>query len=94
MEDIVPEETLERDSDREGPIREASSTTDKDDDNLIYDRDRFKVDKAQRRYEFYYHDRRIVVERGVDVVDLDAHALRVHAVLIRAKIFSPFIYAC
>lgn len=69
------------DLDHEGLIREANSATDKDDDKLIYDRDQFRVDKARRQYEFYYHDRKIVVERGINEVDLDACALRVRTVL-------------
>jgi hypothetical protein len=64
MEDVVPNETLESDSD-------------KDDNNLIYNRDQFKVDKARGRYESCG----IIVKRGVDVADLDARTSRVRAVL-------------
>ena len=50
------------------------------DDNLVYDKDRFQKYKAQRQYKAYV-DRWIVVERGVDMADLDARAPQIWAVL-------------
>jgi hypothetical protein len=79
--DVKSSDSLGSNSNHEGPIRKASNTTDKEDDNLIYDCDRFRVDKARCQYELYYHDCRIVVERGVDVANIDACAPRVQAVL-------------
>ena len=64
-----------------GPIREASSTTDVEDDNLIYDRERFRKNKAQHHYDFYYRDRKVIIKRGVVMSNFDDRALRVRAVL-------------
>ena len=47
---------------------------------LIYDKRHFRKDKARSQYKFY-SDRRIMVERGVDVTDLDAPAPRIRVVL-------------
>ena len=64
-----------------GPIREASISIDVEDDNLIYDRECFKKNKVWRRYDFYYRDRRVIVEWGVVVLDFDAHTPRVLVVM-------------
>jgi hypothetical protein len=64
--DMGTDDTAGSDSDSKGPIRKASSATDEE-DNLIYD--------------FYYQDRRVIVERGVVVLDFDDSALRVRVVL-------------
>jgi hypothetical protein len=44
--DVKSGDSLGSNSNHKGPIREASSTTNKDDDNLIYVCDRFRVDGA------------------------------------------------
>jgi hypothetical protein len=79
MEDVEADDPIGSDSG--GPIREANSATNKEDDNLIYDWEHFRNNKAQCRYDYYYNGCRIVVELGVDVADLDARAPRVRAVL-------------
>ena len=65
MEDIGTDDTTGSGSNSRGPIREASSATDKEEDNLIYDREQFRKNKARCHYDFYYRDRKVIVERGV-----------------------------
>lgn len=72
MEDI--DEALASEQDVEEFIREANSAIDEGDDDLIYDKDRF------RKYTTYI-DRLIVVERGVDIADLNTHAPWIRVVL-------------
>ena len=62
MEDIRTNDTTDNGSDSRGPIKETYSTTDVEDDNLIYGQERFRRNKAQRHYNFYYWDRRVIVE--------------------------------
>ena len=81
MEDVKGNDIVGSNTNFRGPIREASSTVDEEYKNLIYGREHFRKDKARRRYDFYNCGRRIVAERGVDVVDLDARAPRVREVL-------------
>ena len=81
MEDVETNDTAGSRSDSKGPMREASSTIDKEDDNFIYNKACFRKDKAWRHYNFYYQDRRIIVEQSVLVSDFDAHASRVWVVL-------------
>jgi hypothetical protein len=64
-----------------GLIKEASSTTNVKDNNLIYDRERFRKNKAQSRYDFYYQDHKVIVEQAVVVLDFDARIARVQAML-------------
>jgi hypothetical protein len=68
MEDVMSDDTL-------------NSSPDHDDDNLIYDCDRFRVDKDRRQYESYYDNCKIVVKRGVDVIDFNACTPRIRPVL-------------
>jgi hypothetical protein len=58
----------------EGPIKKASSATNSGDGDLVYDHDRFHKFKAQHHYK-YYIKHRIVVERGVEVMNLDTRTL-------------------
>jgi hypothetical protein len=81
MDDVETDDIAGSGSDSRGPIKEANNAIDKEDANLIYDRAHFRKDKAQRHYNFYYQDRRIIVERGVVVSNFDAHTPRVWAVL-------------
>ena len=81
MEDVGTNDTTGSRSNLGGPIREASSTIDKEDNNLIYDRERFRKNKARYYYDFCYRDRRVIVEWGVVVSNFDACTLRVWAVL-------------
>ena len=81
MEDVETDDTTGSGSNSRGPIKEASSATDAEDDNLIYDRERLRKNKARRRYNFYNRDRRVIIERGVVVSDFDDCALRVRAAL-------------
>ena len=64
----------------QGPIKKACSSTDMGDGDLVYNRNRFHKFKAQCRY-MYYIKREIVVERGVEVANLNACAPRIQAVL-------------
>jgi hypothetical protein len=63
------------------PIREASTTTDEEDAELVYDHNCFQRDKVRRRYFRYYHGRRIIIERGATIEEFDECAPRVRAVL-------------
>jgi hypothetical protein len=63
------------------PIREAITAIDKEDANLVYDHTRFRRDKVKRRYFRYYHERRIIVERGAAIEEFNGHARRIRAVL-------------
>ena len=47
MKDVGTDDTAGNKSDFGGPIKEASSTSDEEDDNLIYDRERFMRNKAR-----------------------------------------------
>ena len=81
MEEAMSDDTT-RDRPVPGePIRGASTATDKEDEELVYDRIRFWRDKVRRRYFRYYHRRRIIVERGAVIEEFDEHAPRVRAVL-------------
>jgi hypothetical protein len=81
MEDV---ESADAAKDRSSPselIREASSTTDKDDAKLVYDHTRFQKDKVRRRYFHYYHRCRIIVERRAIIEEFDECTPRVQAML-------------
>jgi hypothetical protein len=81
MEDV---ESADAAKDRSSPselIREASSTTDKEDAKLVYDHTRFQKDKVRRRYFHYYHRCRIIVERRAIIEEFDECTPRVQAML-------------
>jgi hypothetical protein len=63
------------------PIREGSTATDRDDDDLVYDHTRFRRDKVRHRYTRYYHRCRIIIERGSIIEEFNECAPRVRAVL-------------
>ena len=62
-------------------IRGASSATNEEDEDLVYDCTHFLRDKVKFRYFRYYHGCRIIVERRAIVEEFDERALRVQAVL-------------
>jgi hypothetical protein len=81
MEDLESDDAAR---DRPGPgelIKEANTTTNEEDAELVYDHTRFWRDKDKRRYFHYYHRRKIIVERGAIVEEFDECAPRVRAVL-------------
>jgi hypothetical protein len=63
------------------PIREGSTTTDRDDDDLVYDHTHFRRNKVRRQYTRYYHGCKIIIERGAATEEFDEHAPRVRVVL-------------
>ena len=63
------------------PIRGASTATDEEDEELVYDRTHFRRDKVMHCYFCYYHGRRIIVERGAVIKEFDERTPRVQAVL-------------
>jgi hypothetical protein len=63
------------------PVREGSTTTDRDDDDLVYDHTCFRWDKVRRQYTRYYHGCRIIIERGAAIKEFDERAPRVRVVL-------------
>jgi NACalpha-BTF3-like transcription factor len=46
------------------PIKEASTTTNEEDAELVYDHTSFRREKVRRQYFCYYHEHRIIIERG------------------------------
>jgi hypothetical protein len=62
------------------PIREANTTTDEEDSELVYDHTCFRRDKARRRYFRYYHGCRIIIVKGADIEEFDECVSRVRAV--------------
>ena len=68
-------------TDSGGLIRKANNATDKEDNNLIYDWECFRKDKARYRYDYHYSGHRIIVEQGINVANLDARVPREWVVL-------------
>ena len=62
MEDVGTDDTTGSGSDSKGPIRKASSATNEEDKNLIYDQKCLKRNKARHHYDFYYRDHKVIVE--------------------------------
>ena len=81
MEDVWTDDITGRGSDSRGPIRKASSAIDKEDDILIYNQECFRKNKARHYYDFYYRDRRAIIEQGVVESNFDARAPKVRVVL-------------
>jgi hypothetical protein len=81
MEDVGSDDIAEGRPVLGTSIREASTATDKEDANLVYDHTRFRRDKVKRRYFCFYHECRIIVERGAAIEEFDGHAPRIQAVL-------------
>jgi hypothetical protein len=63
------------------PIKEASTSTDEEDAELVYGHTCFRRDKVRCRYFRYYHGRRIIVEMGSTIKEFNKCALRVRAML-------------
>ena len=85
-QEVTMEEAASDDTTRDRPvlgepIRGASTATDEEDEDLVYDRTRFWRDKVRRRYFCYYHGCQIIMEGGVVVEEFDERAPRVRAVL-------------
>ena len=81
MEDVESDDSARDRPSPSEPIREASTTTDKEDAELVYDHTHFWRDKVNHRYFRYYHGRKIIVERGATIEEFDKRALRVQAML-------------
>ena len=81
IEDVGADDTADSGSDSEGPVREASTAIDKEDEHLFYNRTHFKKDKIRHHFNLYYSRRRVVIERGGEVADSDERAPRVRTVL-------------
>jgi hypothetical protein len=62
-------------------IREASTPMDEEDAELVYEHTRFRRDKVRCRYFSYYHERKIMIERGATIEEFDERAPRVRVVL-------------
>jgi hypothetical protein len=81
MEDVESDDAAR---DRPVPselIIEASTATDEEDAELVYDHTYFPRDKVRHRYFCYYHGSRIIIERGATIEEFDEPALRVRVVL-------------
>jgi hypothetical protein len=81
IEDVESDDTAKDRPVPGEPIREASTATNEEDAELVYDHTRFRRDKVKRRYFRYYHGRRIINERGATIEEFDDHASMVWAVL-------------
>jgi hypothetical protein len=81
MEGVMSDISPINNRDPEGPIKEISSKTNRDDASYTYDRTRFIVNKAWRRYQTFYKDCKIIVERGFDMANLAHQAPRIQTVL-------------
>ena len=81
MEDVESDDIAKHRLGLGEPIREASTTTNEEDAELVYDHTRFWRDRVKRCYFRYYHEYRIIVERGGIIEEFDERALRVRAVL-------------
>jgi hypothetical protein len=81
MEDVGADDTAGSGSDSEGPVREASTTIDEEDEHLVYDRTCFKKDMIWHRFNLYYSNPRVIIERRVEVAEFNERARRVRAVL-------------
>ena len=81
MEDIEIDDIAGSGLNSGRPIREASSTTNDKDENLIYYQEHFRMDKAWHHYNLHYHGHRIIVERGAIMIDFDVWVLKVQMVL-------------
>lgn len=66
-EESVVEEPAAQDSDA---TDEGSTDTDSNNDRLDYDNTHYRVAKAERRYNAFYHTHNIIVERGKNVPDV------------------------
>jgi hypothetical protein len=53
------------------PVIEGSNVTDTDNADFIYDCTHFRKYKAYRRFKDYYRGCRVVMERGLVVMDFD-----------------------
>ena len=74
MEDIENDD-FARDRPSPGePIKEASTATNEEDTEFVYDHTRFRRDKVRRRYFRYYHGRKIIVKKGAIIEDFDERA--------------------
>ena len=81
MEDVLSKGSPTWSPNPKGLISEIISCTDRSDDDHIYDRTRFRKDKAKHRHQTFYQRRKVVVERGVDITDFDERTPRIRAVL-------------
>jgi hypothetical protein len=62
-------------------IKEASTTTDEDKAELVYDHTHFRRDKVRHLYFCYYHEHKIIIEKGATIEEFHERALRVRVVL-------------
>jgi hypothetical protein len=67
MEDVKSDDAARHRPVPGEPIREASTTTDEKDAELVYDHTRFWRDKVRCRYFRYYHGCKIIIERGATI---------------------------
>ena len=81
MENVESDDTAKNRPRPGEPIKEASTATDEEDAELVYNRARFQRDKVRCRYFRYNHGRRISVERGAIIEEFDERAPRVQAVM-------------
>jgi hypothetical protein len=84
--EVVMEDMESDDATKDRPIlgeliREASTTMDEEDAELVFNHTRFRRDKVKRRYFRYYHGRRIIIERGATIEEFDECTPREQAVL-------------
>ena len=81
MKDVESDDAARHRPGPSEPIREASTATDEEDAELVYDHTHFWRDKVRRRYFCYYHGCMIIVKRGTIIEEFDECASRVWIVL-------------
>jgi hypothetical protein len=81
MEDVICSVSPVSSHEPEGPLRKISSDTNSDNASRTYDHTYFKVNKALHKYQTFYKDWKIIVERGIDAADVANRTPRVQMLL-------------
>ena len=81
MEDVESDDTTRDRPVPSEPIRGASTATNEEDAELVYNRTSFRRDKVRRHYFHYYDGRRIIVERRAIIEEFEERTPRVRAML-------------
>ena len=81
MEDVESDDVARHKPSPGEAIRKASTTTNEEDAELVYNHTRFWRDKVMHCYIRYYHGQMIIVKKGAIIEEFDECASRVQAVL-------------
>jgi hypothetical protein len=81
MEDLESDDVAKNKPGLGEPIKKASTATDEEDDDLVYNHTCFRTNKVGHRYFRYYHGYRIIVKKGAIIEEFDECTSRVRAVM-------------